>query len=411
MEKEEPRTTDQGQRKKRKYTVTDKVRAANRLNLEKAWAVDKKIRYRATEKRLEASRASLIKARQSPNYKPFVRHGLRAVDLRESAAQVGETVEEYDRHLQRVERALPANRQRLSNGVRGLAQALWRRRRVFVSQVHRETVGFYLELEKAAVWGLCPASVEGLHFVTTDIFLEGEHPRLEEMMERLDKRLVRVAEAYLAEQAGDLVDLGVWGKHRFSVDFLDQPPEAVGNGLLGPGEVKRRMKKEKKGEMKRAGLFHWVLKVARTKSGLLKEWLRLGYPLPDPRREEDFALHLRLIEAAFFGDRRQGFGLEPANCAAGFGVRDSGLGKDSKSESRVFSFQSGCSHCQVQGPCPRVVPRGTQPGGSDVEALAGLRPAGGEGSERAARKAGASGGGDVGAGGEESAAVVAGSAR
>ena len=77
-------TTENGQRTKRKYTVTDKVLAANRLNLEKAWAVDKKIRYRATPKRLEGSRASLIKARQSPNYKPYVRYGLRAVDLRQS---------------------------------------------------------------------------------------------------------------------------------------------------------------------------------------------------------------------------------------------------------------------------------------------------------------------------------------
>src|SRR6516162_11713176 len=138
MEGEAPRTTDQGQRSKRKYTVTDKVLAANRLNLEKARAVDKKIRYRATPKRLEGSRASLIKARQSPNYKPYVRFGLRAVDLRQSAPQVGETLEEYDRHTQLVERVLPANRQRLHNGVRGLAQALWRRRRVFVSRVQRE---------------------------------------------------------------------------------------------------------------------------------------------------------------------------------------------------------------------------------------------------------------------------------
>ena len=95
-------TTENGQRTKRKYTVTDKVLAANRLNLEKARAVDKKIRYRATPKRLEGNRASLIKARQSPNYKPYVRYGLRAVDLRQSALQVGETLEDYDRHTRGI---------------------------------------------------------------------------------------------------------------------------------------------------------------------------------------------------------------------------------------------------------------------------------------------------------------------
>jgi hypothetical protein len=76
-------------RRKRKYTVSDKVRAANHLNLEKARAVDKKIRYRPTDKRLDASRANLLKARQSPNYKPYVKNGLRAVDLRRSARRWG----------------------------------------------------------------------------------------------------------------------------------------------------------------------------------------------------------------------------------------------------------------------------------------------------------------------------------
>jgi len=135
------------------------------------------------------------------------------VDLRRSAPQVGETVEEYDRHTELVESALPANRQRLHNGVRGLAQALWRRRRVFLSRAHREALSFYLALEKAAVWGICPDSALGLGSVATDVFLEAEHPRLEEMMERLDKRLVRVAEAYLSEHAVDLISLGVWGRH------------------------------------------------------------------------------------------------------------------------------------------------------------------------------------------------------
>jgi hypothetical protein len=183
------------------------------------------------------------------------------------------------------------------------------RRRVFVSRVQRETFAFYRELEKAAVWGLCPASVQGLEFVTTDVFVEGEHPRREEIVECLDKRLVRVAEAYLTEQAEKLVQLGVWGERRYRADSLDQPPEVIGNGLLPRGQVKRRMKKEQKGKLKHTALWAWRLKVARTKSGLLKAWVGAGNRLPDPRREEDFALHLRLIEAAFFGDRHAGFGL------------------------------------------------------------------------------------------------------
>ena len=320
------RTTDQGQTTKRKYTVSDKVRAANRINLEKARSVDKVIRYRPTEKRLAASRANLEKGRQSPNYKPYVRHGLRAVDLRQSAPLVGEKQEEYDHHLELVERVLSARYQEECNGVRGLAQALWRRRRVFVSRLHRETFCFYLELEKAALDGLCPVSVEDLGFVTTDVFMEGEDPRLEQIMDRLDKRLVRVAEAYLSEQAGNVISLGVWGNHPYRADLLEQPPEVIGNGLVPPGVVKERMEKDKEVRMEPADMFDWELKAAETKSGLLEEWMRLGYRLPDPRRAEDFALHLGLIEAAFFGDRHAGFSLEPGSGKAGLGVWDSGFG-------------------------------------------------------------------------------------
>jgi len=230
----EPRTKNQEQRTKRKYTVSDKVRAANRINSAKARSVDKEIRYRRTPKRLAANRASLVKAL-------YVRDQLRAADLRKSAVRAGESQEEYDRHLELVEQALPAEGERQRNGVRGLAQALWRRRRLFVSRVQRETFSFYLELEKAAGAGLCLDSVQSLEYASRSVFLEGEHPRLEEAVERLDKRLVQVAEAYLTEVRQALVHLGVFGKHPYRAGLLDQPPEVIGNGLVGPREVMRRM--------------------------------------------------------------------------------------------------------------------------------------------------------------------------
>src|SRR6516164_5923022 len=317
-----PRTTDKGQKTKRKYTVSDKVRAANRINMAKALAVDKKIRYRLTDKRLAANRASLVKAR-------YVRNRLRAVDLRKSAVQAGETEEEYDRHMELVEQVLPAESERQRNGVRGLGQALWRRRRVFGNWAQRELFSFYLELENAAVEGLSLNSVQDLRCETCYVFLEGEHPRLEETMERLDKRLVRVTEAYLTELAEELVQLQVWGKHCYRADLLDQPPEVIGNGLVRRREVKRRMQKQH-GRGKHTSSLALLPDAKETKSHLLKVFVEAGHRLPDPRRAQDFALHLRLIEAAFFGGMDNGFGLK-----AGLGVRDSGLGKDTKSESRV----------------------------------------------------------------------------
>jgi hypothetical protein len=327
---------DQAPRTKRKYTVSGKVRAANRLNLEKARAVGKEILYRPTQKRRNACRANLLIARQSPNFKPNVRHGLRAVDLRESALQVGETQEDYDRHMELVEGVLPAWDRRERNGVQGLGQALWRRRRLFGSRAHRETLGFYLELEKAAVDGLCPASVRDLSFSSRHLFAGGADPRLEQTMDRLDQRLARVGEAYLSEYALELVSLGVEDKQCYSVEFLDEPPEAIGNVLLGAGEVVRRMENSRKREMKGADWFDWDLKLHDMKSGLLKEWARLGNRVPDARREKDFALHLRLIEAAFFGDRDAGFSLEK-----GKGRKETGQEDDSplSSEEEASHFQ------------------------------------------------------------------------
>jgi hypothetical protein len=250
-----------------------------------------------------------VKACQSPNYKPYVRHGLRAVDLRESAPQVGETQEEYDRHVELVESVLPARHRRERNGGRGLGQALWRRRRLFGSRAHLETLGFYLELEKAARWGLCRASVQDLSFSTWFLFNDAKHPRLERTTDRLDQRLVLVAQAYLNESLKELVDLGVWQKQPYSPAFLEQPPEVIGNALLGASVVRQRMQQGQDKDMKPADLFDWDLKPSEPKSVLLAVWEQAGNRVPDPRREEDFALHLRLIEAAFLGDRDAGFGL------------------------------------------------------------------------------------------------------
>src|SRR5215469_11540917 len=152
-------------------------------------------------------------------------------------------------------------------------------------------------------------------------------------MERLDQRLVRVTEAYLAELAEELVRLEVWGQHCYRADFLDQPPEVIGNGLVRRREVKRRMQKQH-GRGKHTSLLASLPDAKEAKSHLLKAFVEAGHRLPDPRQEEDFALHLRLIEAAFFGDRQAGFGLESGSGKAGFGVGDSGFGKDTKPEPR-----------------------------------------------------------------------------
>ena len=194
--------------------------------------------------------------------------------------------------------------------------------------MQRETFTFYLELEKAAGEGLCLDAVQKLEFVTRMVFLEGEHPRLEERMERLDQRLVGVTEAYLTELAEKLVELAVLvGKRHYRADLLDQPPEVIGNGLVRRREVVRRMTEGgHRSGSHTTSLLAWLRQQTDTKSNLLKVFVEAGNRLPDPRRDEDFALHLRLIEAAFFGDRQARFGLAGSGGVppAGVGQRDPG---------------------------------------------------------------------------------------
>jgi len=75
------------------------------------------------------------------------------------------------------------------------------------------------------------------------------------------------------------------------------------------------------GRGKHTSLLASLPDAKEAKSHLLKAFVEAGHRLPDPRQEEDFTLHLRLIEAAFFGDRQAGFGLESGSGKAGF-VKD-----------------------------------------------------------------------------------------
>jgi hypothetical protein len=60
---------------KRKYTVSQKVLAANRLNLEKANAAAKEVRYRSAPRRRTACRQNLLKALAARTSASQPRHG------------------------------------------------------------------------------------------------------------------------------------------------------------------------------------------------------------------------------------------------------------------------------------------------------------------------------------------------
>lgn len=93
-------------RPKRKYTVTDRVLAACRANLERANAVPREIRFRSTEKRRHACHHNLTlaliakKRDRSPRYATCFRNGWYVADPERALGLVGATPEEYHDHLE-----------------------------------------------------------------------------------------------------------------------------------------------------------------------------------------------------------------------------------------------------------------------------------------------------------------------
>ncbi len=121
-------------------------------------------------------------------------------------------------------------------------------------------------------------------------------------------------EAYTEAATGQRVHLQ-WFlvRHRRLAAWLEARPEAVGNPFVGRQQVERWLSTRPTTltDRKRWG---WKVKLldkgGREGSdgvpyGLIREWERQGFRVPNPRRAEDFELHVRLVEAALgIGDFR-----------------------------------------------------------------------------------------------------------
>ncbi|HEV2425091.1 MAG TPA: hypothetical protein VGZ29_09725 [Terriglobia bacterium] len=119
-------------RPKRKYTVTDRVLAACRANLERANAVPPQIRFRSTEKRRRACHHNLTlalaarKRDRSFNYAPSFRHGWYVPDPERALALVGATPEEYQRHLEAWRREVKERNPEEAKLAHALGMLSWR---------------------------------------------------------------------------------------------------------------------------------------------------------------------------------------------------------------------------------------------------------------------------------------------
>ena len=150
-------------KKKRKYTVSEKVLKASRQNLEKANLAPHWWKYRLTERRLAACYNSLEKAvavlRQfdSPCYGLGFKRGTHCASLRRSLGLAGEKREDYEAHLELMQQAFGPLDERQRKLVQAAGEAVWRRLRVFRGQYRWELYAvvavlmeFIAEREQAA---------------------------------------------------------------------------------------------------------------------------------------------------------------------------------------------------------------------------------------------------------------------
>src|SRR5712691_4912306 len=154
---------------RRNYTVTAKVLAACRRNLEKANAVPKSHRYRPTPRRLAACRRNLEKAHatlrtalqsslrapgraagsRSPAYGTSFRHGLYCVLLGRSLELAGESREDFREHIELFDRAFAPRDHEEARLVRAIAETAWRRLRAFRGQGRWERLAIRYRLAEA----------------------------------------------------------------------------------------------------------------------------------------------------------------------------------------------------------------------------------------------------------------------
>jgi hypothetical protein len=133
----------------RKFTSTERRRQANRANLSKAWATPR-------------SPASYARSRFN-----HLKHGLQTRTLEETITLLGEDVKEFERHLACVERAFAPQDELERRIIRRLAEALWRRLRLYRAQARWESDRLKASLAAGPLLPTAPP--EALHERAMDI--------------------------------------------------------------------------------------------------------------------------------------------------------------------------------------------------------------------------------------------------
>ncbi|MGO9269651.1 MAG: hypothetical protein ACLQOO_05255, partial [Terriglobia bacterium] len=317
---------------KRKYRVSDKVRAsspanlkqarkayvftpareaASMKNLEKANAAPPEKRNRFTERRLLARYANLCLAhlklgppgQRSPSH---IHTGTSCRHLEHSLALAGEDKTKLDAHRDRFQRAFRPRDREERRFVRGMADDAWRLLRAFGGRFRWELRAVQYRLMLAINWRQSGKKLEAedARSIALQLLMNlGDLTRMHEERQLLQKRLEQLLRAFLSHRMGSPSSFHFFTKEDSRLpDFEPLPDLALGNPFLSPGQARKLAAQEAAGAKE--------LKPAKDWAGCGSEENRKKRnPARQLTEEEKFVRH-QMLRATGYDDELDQAGLE-----------------------------------------------------------------------------------------------------
>ncbi|HMD96572.1 MAG TPA: hypothetical protein VKM93_04460 [Terriglobia bacterium] len=263
------------ERPKRKYTVSDKVRAANRLNLVQANANPEK-KYGPTPKRKASTYANCLKAREGKRQKrrrgqaTGVKYGLAVTDLYSTLGLADASREELDGHYQYFRDRIKPAYEEEDKLTKALAECSWRRSQVLHVHAVDGVMLMKARLMMASDAARDNVSLRSLALLMMDVF-NRRRPDLEEQLGILTRHFERLSFLLLALR-GEHEGFGRkirWGQRLGRgarlieelrdlkiKELLQLPAEALGNPFVSAAKVEEILR-EKSNEIKPLEEMKW----------------------------------------------------------------------------------------------------------------------------------------------------------
>ncbi len=240
---------------KRKYTVSDKVRAANRLNLVQANA-DPEKKYRPTDKRKASTYANCLKARDGKRQKRLrgqatgVKYGLAVTDLYSTLGLADASREELDEQYRLFRGVVQPYCDDDDKLAKALAECGWRRSQVLHVHAVDDAMLMKARLMMASDEARSNVSLRSLALLMMDVF-NRRRPDLEEQLGILTRHFERLSYLLLLlrsehEGFGEKINWGPHGRQRID-ELLQLPAEALGNPFLSGRKVEEILREKSNG--------------------------------------------------------------------------------------------------------------------------------------------------------------------